>query len=159
MTAVSFFRKHRWIVELAILLTFVVAMCNCVPRPAHAYTLTGASYLSEVDTFVPPQTVFDFVSTSQFIVLPDTVEEYHRSMRVYGFSDKVVLGTSDERTSPVVFWMVGWSIVNDSTVVGTGEACICEWQRRNGEEAVVIWVNESLTFHAYEFWRDTTLIR
>lgn len=165
MTAISFFRKNRWVVELAILLTFVVAMCNCAPRTAQAYTFTGVSYLSVTDTlsfpdtFAPPPTIFDFASTSQFVVTPDSISEHHRDVRVYASGNMVVITTSDERTSAPIFWIEQWLFLNDSTILGGGSGTRCEWQRRNGEEAVVVWATPSLTFHAYEFWRDSSLIR
>lgn len=109
---------------------------------------------------------FGFVSTSQFIVYPSRIEEYHRTAPISQTEKGVCVGTFNGQWAEcnVIFTVDKWVYWNDSTVVGygTGETRV-EWQRRNGEQAV--WVDfvssdgEALIFQAYEFYRDTTLIR
>lgn len=110
-----------------------------------------------------PKLIFYFNITSQFIVLPGKpIEEYHVNQMVYGYSDRLVLSPETEGVAPVVCRITDWLPVNDSTIVGFAPEVKVEWQRRFGENAVRIDFlspGNSFNMQAYEFWRDTTLIR
>ena len=110
-----------------------------------------------------PKLIFYFNTTSQFIVLPGVpIEEYHVNEMVYGYSDRVVLSPETEGVAPVVCQINDWLPVNDSTIVGFAPGVRVEWQKRFGENAIrldFLIDGKSFNMQAYEFWRDTTLIR
>ena len=109
-------------------------------------------------------TVFSFTSTSQFLITEaGGLEEWHRQVRVYGTFSRVVLCVEAEASAPVVFKVLKWYFLNDSTYVAACSDARVEWQRRFGEQAMRVDFMDSelkpANMQVFEFYRDSTWVR
>lgn len=117
--------------------------------------------LLTTDTIFPP--IFEFSTVSQFLVFSDTIEEYHMNQRVVGIKGRITLVSAEESAQPASFPIDVWKAVNDSTIIGFSSHCRAEWQTRFGEQAVRVDfidpVRGPAYYIAFEYWRDTSLVR
>lgn len=104
-----------------------------------------------------------FVSTSQFLVWPDTIEEFHRAMRVIVGDDEVCFWSEAINDCFLSFNFPGWVVVDANTLAVDVNGARVEWRKRDDERSVMVdFLDVSgvrVRMFVYEFWRDTTLIR
>lgn len=120
--------------------------------------------------------VFEFNSTSQFLLITNEdggvgIEEFHRSIDVCATWEMIVIPVAVESQAPLVFDVMKWYFVNDSTYIAYGRlhghdtsipSIKAEWQRRMGEEALRIDFMDDhrrpACLQMYQFYRDKSLI-
>ena len=109
------------------------------------------------------QTWFQVRTTTQYICVGDSIDIQHRSVTIAGIGSEVVIGTDSENGNPLIFSGFEFVQLNDSTIVGQSfgpPMRRVEWQRREGEQAVMLATPEQgFTLEGYEFFRAFLKIR